>query len=67
MLLELGVALQGDLGLLGARHALQHRVRQALTGEEEQADPDADGHLDRLEADPEGKAARVGDAVRDEG
>ena len=41
----------------------QHRVREAFAREEDEADADADGRLDRLEPDPERDAAGVRDAV----
>src|SRR4051794_22860917 len=41
----------------------KRRVGEALTGEEEEPDSDADGCLDRLEADPEGDAVRLAHAV----
>ena len=42
---------------------LQRRVGHSLAREEDQPDADADGRLDRLQADPERDAAAVGDAV----
>ena len=55
-----------DLRLLRARHPLQHRERKPLAGQEDQADPDADRHLDCLEPDPERKSLRIVHAVGDE-
>ncbi len=45
---------------------LQRRVREALAREEDEADADPDRRLDRLQADPEGDAVPVVDAVGDE-
>ena len=45
------------------RHPLQRGVREPLAREEDEADADADRRLDRLQADPEREAARVGHAV----
>ena len=62
----IGVGLGLLLGLERLRHPLQHRERQPLVREEEQAHPDADGRLDRLQPDPVCKAVRIRDAVREE-
>src|SRR5207253_1844275 len=53
-----------DLGHL--RHPLQHGERDALAREEEEAEADADGRLDRLQADAVGEAVGVLDAVAQE-
>ena len=45
------------------RHPLERGVREPLAREEDEADADADRRLDRLQADPEREAARVGHAV----
>src|SRR4051794_15070221 len=58
------VRLRGaHLRLVGSRHHLEHRERQALAREEEQPDPDSYGCLDRLETEAERDAVRVGDVV----
>src|SRR5262245_39676991 len=41
----------------------QGRVREALAHQEDHPDADSDGRLDHLQADAEGKAVAVGDAV----
>src|SRR5204863_7932997 len=57
LLLPLGLLVH--LGLRGGRHHAQHRERQSLAREEQQADPDPDGCLDRLQAEPERDAMRI--------
>src|SRR5205823_1669677 len=59
------VRLLHRLRQLGVRlgHVLEHGVREPLPREEEEPDADADGRLDRLQADPERDALRVVDAV----
>src|SRR5262249_17000935 len=46
------------------RHLAQRRDREALAGEEDEPDADADRRLDRLQPDPEREALAVGNAVR---
>ena len=55
-----------DVHIRHLGHAPQHREREALSGEEETAQPDPDGRLDRLEPDPVGEAVWVAHAVREE-
>src|SRR5262249_58205895 len=45
------------------RHLAQRRDREALAGEEDEPDADADRRLDRLQPDPEREALAVGNAV----
>src|SRR5262249_59256915 len=64
------LGLLDDLFCLALRlllHPAEHRKRQALAREEDQADPNAHGRFDRLQADPEREALRIADAVLAEG
>ena len=49
--------------LLVVLHAPEHRDGDALARERDQPEPDAAGHLDRLEREPVGEAGRVRHAV----
>ena len=51
------------LVLVVVPHPFQHRERDALAREREQAQPDAARHLERLQREPEGEPGRVCNAV----